>query len=91
VDVQTSSFDDLKNIIQGIFDSLNGFLSGRPFIAAVVKALEVFILNNLLDAIFDKLTNNGARAAAGSVPMHYQPANATALCQELEAVVAIGG
>lgn len=81
---------DLKAIIQSIFDSLNGFLSGRPFVAAVVKALEAFILNNLLDAIYDKLTNKGAAMAAGSVPMHYQPAKAEALCKELEAAVAIG-
>lgn len=82
--------EDLKNIIQGIFDALNSYLTGRPFILAAVKAIQAFILNNLLDAIWDSLFNKGERLSAGAVPMHYQPKNAEALAEELDAAVALG-
>lgn len=81
---------ELKDIVQAIFDRLAESLSGRPFVQAAVKALAAFVVNNLLDLVFDLLTTNGTRAAAGAVPMAYEPKNAESLCAELDAAVALG-
>lgn len=83
--------DGLKQIIQALFDGLAARLDGRPFLQAAVKAVGTFVVNNLLDVIFDSLTNNGARAAAGSVPLHYDPKAAEALEKELALAVELDG
>lgn len=65
-------------------------MANRPFILSVVKALEAFILNNLIDAIWDQLFNNGVRVASGAALTTFQPASTTALAAELDAAVALG-
>lgn len=83
--------DGFKDIVHALFASVKELVSGRPFLLAVVNALEKFVVNNLLDAIFDKLTTGGVRMDAGAVPLHYQPANADALAAELEAAAILDG
>lgn len=88
--VTAAAPEELKTIIQSLFDTLNSFLAGRPFVLAVVKALQSFILANLIDAIWDQLFNGGQRTTAGAVPMHYNPADCGKLQEEVDAAVALG-
>lgn len=75
----------LKEVVESLFLSLADMVGPRPFLKRVVAAVGQFVVNNLLDAVWDELFNKGERTAAGAVPMMYTPANVAGLEAELAA------
>jgi hypothetical protein len=88
-EVSAESHDALKAIIKGIFDTLADHLSDRPFMKKAVTLLGAFVVNNLVDLVFDLLFTKGETTAA-SGPAKYNPADASALEGELGVLVAMG-
>lgn len=82
--------DGLRTIIQDIFDAINSHVGGRPFVLSVLVAIEKFILDNLIDAIWDTLVNSGGGVTSGRALTTYSPAGTDVLAKALDAAVTEG-
>jgi hypothetical protein len=89
-EITASSPEELKQILQNVFDLLNSYLANRPFVLSVVQALETYLMNNLVDAVFTFLfQNDGTKTAAQCAAIHYQPKCCEDLEKDLAAAVAL--